>query len=336
MKTNIINYLNKLQGYKTAIQNLHWSSKHMSEHKLLDEIANSVSKNQDEIAEICQGLYGKIKLNELKPKRYKITNSKKMLHDMLRDTKSFYSSIKGRDLTGARSVVETFIGEINKFVYLMEMCIKEDIKRNFKTQINETINLNETELRSSIQTALKNVLTENVGPQQIDDFWENFNETVENKIYSIESNLNNYKNEIEYLKKTVQEIIRRLQSNKENGNIEVDFDEYLDSIIIHVEMPYIQNFENDEDIDKIENEQKDDSFNVNYLAVKNLAVYCKHYNKHISIKQPRFVAALSKIFSSCLFKKFIQCIIKIIRNLFNRNCYSCNWWTFISYNRLYR
>ena len=38
-------------------------------------------------------------------------------------------------------------------------------------------------------------------------------------------------------------------------------------------------------VDKIENEQKDDSFNVNYLAVKNLAIYCKHFNKkliHIS------------------------------------------------------
>ena len=93
MKTNILNYINKLQGYKTAIKNLHWSSKYMSEHKLLDEIADSVANNQDEIAEMCQGLYGKIKINELKPKRYKITNSKKMLFDLLRDTKSFNSSI---------------------------------------------------------------------------------------------------------------------------------------------------------------------------------------------------------------------------------------------------
>jgi dTDP-4-dehydrorhamnose reductase len=33
--------------------------------------------------------------------------------------------------------------------------------------------------------------------------------------------------------------------------------------------------------DKIENEQKDDSFNVNYLAVKNLAIMCKQYNKNL-------------------------------------------------------
>lgn len=161
MKTNILNYINKLQGYKTAIKNLHWSSKHMSEHKLLDEIADSVANNQDEIAEMCQGLYGKIKINELKPKRYKITNSKKMLFDLLRDTKSFNSSIKGRELTGVRSVVEAFIGEINKFVYLMDMCIKEDIKRNFKSSLNESNStINETSLRETIQKAIKNSLNE--------------------------------------------------------------------------------------------------------------------------------------------------------------------------------
>jgi DNA-binding ferritin-like protein len=161
MKTNILNYINKLQAYKTAIKNLHWSSKHMSEHKLLDEIADSVANNQDEIAEMCQGLYGKIKLNELKPKRYKITNSKKMLFDLLRDTKSFNSSIKGRELTGVRSVVEAFIGEINKFVYLMDMCIKEDIKRNFKSSLNESNSIiNETLLRETIQKAIKKSLNE--------------------------------------------------------------------------------------------------------------------------------------------------------------------------------
>lgn len=38
-------------------------------------------------------------------------------------------------------------------------------------------------------------------------------------------------------------------------------------------------------VDKIDHEQKEDSFNVNYLAVKNLAILCKKYNKtliHIS------------------------------------------------------
>lgn len=243
MKTNIINYINKLQGYKTAIKNLHWSSKHMSEHKLLDDIADSVANNQDEIAEMCQGLYGKIKLNELKPKRYNITNSKKMLLDMLRDTKSFYSSIKGRDLSGVRSVVETFIGEINKFVYLMEMCIKEDIKRNLKSNLNESKNkffINENELRKSINIAIKNVLKENIETQNINGVTEEISEFANNKIYHLESLINEYKNEFELIKNAIPQIINNVQYLTEIGNVNFEIDDYDNKFILHIELPTVQ------------------------------------------------------------------------------------------------
>lgn len=239
MKTNIINYINKLQGYKTAIKNLHWSSKHMSEHKLLDDIADSVANNQDEIAEMCQGLYGKIKLNELKPKRYNITNSKKMLLDMLRDTKSFYSSIKGRDLSGVRSVVETFIGEINKFVYLMEMCIKEDIKRNLKANLNESKNkffINENELRKSINIAIKNVLKENI---ESNDILSKIDEFANDKIYHIEALLNEYKEEFENIKNAIPQIINNIQHITQVGNAYLDVDDD-ENFILHVELPSVQ------------------------------------------------------------------------------------------------
>lgn len=138
MKRNVLSFVNRLQSYKTAIKNLHWSSKHMSEHKLWDDIADSVANVQDEVAEIAQGLFGKIKPNELKPRRYNITNSKKTLNDILKDTKLFYSTIKrGDTFVGIRSSVEAFIGELEKFQYLMDMCIKEDIKRNIKNSLNE-------------------------------------------------------------------------------------------------------------------------------------------------------------------------------------------------------
>lgn len=256
MKTNILNYINKLQGYKTAIKNLHWSSKHMSEHKLLDDIATTVSDNQDEIAEMCQGLYGKIKINELKPKRYKITNSKKMLYDLLRDTKTFYSSLKGRDLSGVRSVVETFIGEINKFVYLMDMCIKEDIKRNLKSPINESkdkMTIVESELRETIQLALNNVLKENISSTQLNDFMEKFDDEFQYEIYSIESSLNEFKNEVEIYKNTISQIVEIMKQYNDNGNVEIETGYYFTDITIHVELP-IQRIQSDEEFEQIENE----------------------------------------------------------------------------------
>lgn len=138
MKRNILSYINKIQAYKTSIKNLHWDSKKMSEHKLWDDFDEEIDEYQDKIAEIAQGIYGHIKLNELKPRRYNIVNSKKTLNDILKDTKLFYSTIKrNNELIGLKSHVENFIATLNNYTYLMDFCLKEDIKRNLKNNINE-------------------------------------------------------------------------------------------------------------------------------------------------------------------------------------------------------
>ena len=138
MKNSILIYLNKLQAYRTAIKNIHWSSGNMSEHKLFDDIEDSVAEAQDSIAEIAQGIYGQIKLNELRPKRYQITTSKKMLQDLLNDTTKFLSTlVRNKNLVGLKSVVENFVGEINQNMYLLDFCLKEDLKRRIKNIVIE-------------------------------------------------------------------------------------------------------------------------------------------------------------------------------------------------------
>ena len=227
----------------------------MSEHKLLDDIADSVAKNQDEIAEICQGIYGKIKLNELKPKRYNITNSKKMLYDMLRDTKTFYSSIKGRELTGARSVVEAFMGEINKFIYLMEMCIKEDIKRNI-TNLNENkMHISEKLLRETIKNSIKKVLNEDIANQNVQQFLEEFESTMGQTAYSVEMGLKEYKREIEIFKQIIPQMVERIQSICGQGNVTFDFDHERELLLIHIDLPSVKGFsEEGDDYTRLENE----------------------------------------------------------------------------------
>ena len=184
MKRNILSFVNKLQSYKTAIKNLHWSAKNMSEHKLWDEIADTVADTQDEVAEIAQGIFGNIKLNELKPRRYNITNSKKTLTDITKDTKLFYATIKrGEQFVGLRSVVENFIAELEKYQYLMNFCIKEDIKRTIRNSINESkkknskIRITENQLRRAIKEAIDNVLTDDRKQDEIDASWDAFEKT---------------------------------------------------------------------------------------------------------------------------------------------------------------
>ena len=138
MKENVLTYVNKLEGYKTAIKNLHWSSKNMSEHKLFDDIAESVASIQDEVAEMEQGMHGQIERNKLNPTAYTIESNQKFLDDMLDATKEFHKSISGEEYIGIRSSEESFIGELNKFKYLMDLCLKEDLQRRInKARINE-------------------------------------------------------------------------------------------------------------------------------------------------------------------------------------------------------
>lgn len=156
MKASILSYINKLQSYKTAIKNIHWSSGSMSEHKLFDEIEDLVSDTQDEVAEMAQGIYGHLKFNDLKPKRYNITTSKKMLQDLLVSTKTFLQTLnRNKELVGIKSVIENFVGEINKYIYLLDFCIKEDVKKRLTNKLNENrLIVSEDELRKIIRESL--------------------------------------------------------------------------------------------------------------------------------------------------------------------------------------
>lgn len=138
MKENIMKYINELEGFKTCIKNSHLSANNMNVHKLFDDIASAVSDVQDKVAEISQGLYGKIQKNELKAIGCEMTTENGFLDKLLKATTDFYSSIKdGEDYIGLRSDIESFIGEIQKFQYLMKLCITENkIIENVLHKIN--------------------------------------------------------------------------------------------------------------------------------------------------------------------------------------------------------
>ena len=177
MKDNIMSYINKLEGYKTAIKSMHWDAKNMSEHKLWDDIAGSVSDIQDNVSEMAQGIYGQIAKNNLKPTPYTASSPKQFLDDVLSSTKEFYKTIQeGDDYIGIRSEIENFIGEINKYKYLMNITIKES-KKNMK-------------LDEIISKSLKKVLKEwpSVDYQGNDLDYETIKSEAEDAVYTMSQN----------------------------------------------------------------------------------------------------------------------------------------------------
>ena len=103
MKESSINFISKLEGFKTAIKNLHWDADNMSQHKLCDDIADSLSDFQDAISEIEQSLQGNVRLNDLKAEQYRISTLKNFVEDVLKAVKEYYNGCEGEDYIGIRS-----------------------------------------------------------------------------------------------------------------------------------------------------------------------------------------------------------------------------------------
>lgn len=142
MTKNVLDYLQKCTGWLTAIQNIHWDANSMSQHKLCDDIKKDFDEFRDIVAEIEQGIDGNIELNDLKPIQYEISDLDKLLKDAKNDTLSFYKNLNGDDYIGLRSECESFLGKLQKYVYLNAFCKKKDIneaKKRFEPIISETV-----------------------------------------------------------------------------------------------------------------------------------------------------------------------------------------------------
>lgn len=155
-------YLNKLEGYKRAVKNLHWSSKTMPEHEYMDKLEELLSSHQDYVAEIAQGIFGRIEKNELKGINYKIKTPHKLLKDILKAAETFYGTIqKSKQFIGLRSVIEEFIGKVNQSTYLLDLSLIESvIDKNFKLlkENKNRITISENKLNQLIMKTLAELL----------------------------------------------------------------------------------------------------------------------------------------------------------------------------------
>jgi hypothetical protein len=140
MTKNILNFINRLEGFKTAIKSLHWNSLNLSQHKLCDDIAEKIADFQDQVSEVEQSITGNLQFGKLNPIEYKVTDLKKFVKDVISATNAFYKSLKnmGDDYIGMRSDVESFLSDMQRSLYLVNFTIHEDKKRLNKI-ISESI-----------------------------------------------------------------------------------------------------------------------------------------------------------------------------------------------------
>jgi hypothetical protein len=169
MKKYILTYICDIEGWKTAIKQLHWDANSLPQHQLCDDIATIISDYQDKVSEVEQSISGKLPVNSLKGTPYKITNLKKFVEDVIKGTKEFYHKLQkeGDEYIGMRSDTEAVLSDLQRQLYLVDFTIKESLKERLRNKINEgrvTISngrekysLTENELREFVSKAIRNV-----------------------------------------------------------------------------------------------------------------------------------------------------------------------------------
>lgn len=118
-----IDFLNKLEGWKTKCKNLHWAAPKKNIHVYLDEFLEILSDYQDGLAEGYMGILGKMQPNVIKGTSSEALNAFDFISEVKYGTVDFYKSIPEDVLyKGIASECETFIQNINKYDYLFHLC----------------------------------------------------------------------------------------------------------------------------------------------------------------------------------------------------------------------
>ena len=117
-----LNFINKLEGWKTKCKNLHWAAPKKNIHEYLDDFLGLLSDYQDGLAEGYMGILGKMQPNAIKGIASDTLNAMDLLNEVIENTVKFYENIpEGTIYKGITSECETFIQNLNKYKYLFSL-----------------------------------------------------------------------------------------------------------------------------------------------------------------------------------------------------------------------
>lgn len=126
MIPDIINFINRLEGYGTRWKELHWSAPSMSHHKLCDEIRDILSDYEDAIAEDSQGMYGDIQVGEIHPVLPASTEAISLLKEIRADVANMKNKWSSQMYTGLVNESDDLFHELNKYIYLFNKVHSSD------------------------------------------------------------------------------------------------------------------------------------------------------------------------------------------------------------------
>lgn len=126
---DIKTYLNRIEGYKTRIKNLHWSVKLLPYieknelHEHLDELLDLVSDYEDVVAENYMGTFGVLPLGFLSGVQPETNDPLELIDKIRTDLEGFHSAYSS-DLKyiGIINATEDLLQELPVKKYLIDQC----------------------------------------------------------------------------------------------------------------------------------------------------------------------------------------------------------------------
>lgn len=119
-----LDFICKLEGWKTKCKNLHWAAPKKNVHVYLDEFLEVISDYQDTVAEGIMGVLSvHLGPSDVKGDPGNAQNAQQFVDEVKAGTLNFYKQIPESPLyAGLKSECETFIQNVNKYDYLFSLC----------------------------------------------------------------------------------------------------------------------------------------------------------------------------------------------------------------------
>ena len=118
-----LDFICKLEGWKTKCKNLHWAAPKKNVHVYLDEFLEVISDYQDTVAEGIMGVLSvHLGPNDVKGDPGNTQTAQQFVDEVKAGTIDFYQRIPDNPLyAGLKSECETFIQNVNKYDYLFSL-----------------------------------------------------------------------------------------------------------------------------------------------------------------------------------------------------------------------
>lgn len=120
-KEKLVDVLNKLEGHKTRLKELHWSSPSRSFHVIIDEFSSEIAEFEDALAENSIALLDFVFPGDLNP----VLPQEKDFESELEAIRAILSGIKAdcneNYWSGVVNLVDDFWTTVNKYIYLAKI-----------------------------------------------------------------------------------------------------------------------------------------------------------------------------------------------------------------------